>query len=72
MCEEAAALAHVWEGGDSWLAGLLVSHPIYKVSHRFLPFHPSHSPGKVPVFPLLLAQRLMASWLVLVKGRFYN
>lgn len=58
------------EGADSWLVGVLASQPIYKVPYRSLPFHPSHSPGQVPVFQLLLAQRVMASWLVLVKGRF--
>lgn len=69
-CEKAAVLAPVRKGGGSWLVGILVSHPIYKLPYRFLPFHASHSPGQVPVFQLLLVQRVMASWLVLVKGRF--
>lgn len=52
-CEKAAVLARVREGGDSWLVGILVSHSIYKLPYRFLPFHASHSPGQVPVFQLL-------------------
>lgn len=58
-CEKAAALARVRKGGDSWLVGILVSHPIYKVPYGFLPFLPSHRPGQVPVFQLLLAQTVM-------------